>query len=49
MMFTVSVDILMRVHWSVNMIDIYMELLSNIRIYEQHFLVKQNISTLFTD
>ena len=33
MMFTVSVDVLMRVHWSVKMIDINMELTSNIQIY----------------
>lgn len=46
MMFTVSVDVLMRVHWSVKMIDTNMELISNIQIYEQHFLVKQNINTM---
>lgn len=46
-MFTVSVDVLMRVHWSVKMIDTNMELISNIRIYEQHFLVKQNINTMW--
>lgn len=36
-MFTVSVDVLMRVHWSVKMIDINMELTSNIQIYSWHF------------